>query len=826
MKSTESKFQALARRMQFFPPGIWVIALAICLVGGRLLWIQLHLPAHRQEIIAALGSLNYFYEGAQMNRDGSRFIYVADGRIGRSVYLCDTATGRRQVVCEGTGKGEAHSLFNLHVWPWAPDDSAFIYVNADDLVVCPADTNQAPVSLSFDGTNVISDVVWLNPAEFAFVANHNSLCLGQRQPDGRWELHQFPCGYDLPNLTAVGDHEVAWLQNDFIYRIKLPGDGTTNPFTQMANTPPPASPLTNGIALWLDASRLRQPDQAAVMELPDLSRRRNDAEWNGTPPVFNGTNSPGALDGQGTIHFSWLDSATNGTGLKTRGPIGITGATPRSVFVVRRHEADRPMMVSMGDTSAHGALFGVEWSEHLFLPTGWWADNYVDATSTNWNLLEVVYNGATQKGYLNGLLRCTASATLNTVERGVEIGFRDGQDAKAAEGDFAELLVYDRALSGPERQQVEDYLSAKWFGVRTLSASSSFIWLDPQMDGIVSFNYSRETGRFLLVCSQNGQNTLWRFDSQGDQLDGSAKVLTAGSIQSVQWIGKDDFAYTGSDPGHQGCFLADVSGAEKVRLFEHGRIDWNGAAPDGSKLLILGTVTNEPFSGIWQYDLASRKLRPVAPYSDHPSDLIKRLDSTVEKITLPSGRVVDCTIFPPANFNPHKKYPLLIAESPWRVNEWLVPETCGAYVAVTTRAGWWEGMDQINENILGAYNHMIQKPNIDVRRVYACVVSAETRYFNQMLTNTPGLWKGVIMLQGTDYPDFSSVPPFQSKPRIMITAGGRELKEDRLKKYQQDALSHGVVVEYFIHPDDAHVIIGNGSRMDRAKESMHFIFEE
>ena len=66
----------------------------------------------------------------------------------------------------------------------------------------------------------------------------------------------------------------------------------------------------------------------------------------------------------------------------------------------------------------------VEWSERLFLPTGWWADNFMDLASTNWNLLEVVYDGVSQRGYLNAVIRGTASAKLNTVERGVEIGYR------------------------------------------------------------------------------------------------------------------------------------------------------------------------------------------------------------------------------------------------------------------------------------------------------------------------------------------------------------------------------------------------------------------
>ena len=90
--------------------------------------------------------------------------------------------------------------------------------------------------------------------------------------------------------------------------------------------------------------------------------------------------------------------------------------------------------------------------------------------STDWNLLEVVYDGANQKGYVNGVLRGTASAKLNTAEQGVEIGYRaatGGKNAKAAEGDFAELLVYDRALNYAERKQVEDYLSGKWFGKKS-----------------------------------------------------------------------------------------------------------------------------------------------------------------------------------------------------------------------------------------------------------------------------------------------------------------------------------------------------------------------
>ena len=64
------------------------------------------------------------------------------------------------------------------------------------------------------------------------------------------------------------------------------------------------------------------------------------------------------------------------------------------------------------------------------------------------------------------------------MERGVEIGYRDGSDAKAAEGDFAELLVYDRALSAAEREQVEDYLQRQmvWTKVSYIAKCGGLVW--------------------------------------------------------------------------------------------------------------------------------------------------------------------------------------------------------------------------------------------------------------------------------------------------------------------------------------------------------------
>ena len=60
---------------------------------------------------------------------------------------------------------------------------------------------------------------------------------------------------------------------------------------------------------------------------------------------------------------------------------------------------------------------------------------------------EVVYDGKTQIGYVNGHFRGTTSFPMNTTDKELELGLRTGIKAIGSDGDFAELLVYDQALS-------------------------------------------------------------------------------------------------------------------------------------------------------------------------------------------------------------------------------------------------------------------------------------------------------------------------------------------------------------------------------------------
>jgi hypothetical protein len=111
-------------------------------------------------------------------------------------------------------------------------------------------------------------------------------------------------------------------------------------------------------------------------------------------------------------------------------------------------------------------------------------------------------------------------------------------------------------------------------------------------------------------------------------------------------------------------------------------------------------------------------------------------------------------------------------------------------------------------------------------QVFLFGASAETEYMGQLAEKKPGLWKGMILLNPGRLPDFSNSPLFQSRPRILLSAGGEEREDAKFKKYQQDALQWGVLVEVHIAPGETHRFVGKTGKLKRAEAVMRFIFEE
>ena len=813
-----------------------MVLVVLALVCGRLAWLQARHPAHLSEITEAFGSVRLFSGPPQASHDGRYVTYIASAETRAALFLANTSTGHREKVVENDTAGW-NGFGDLHAGPWAPDDSAFIYFLHDKLVIQPADAHPPAAQFIVSG-DAVAEVVWLNPQEIAY-RNHGAICCAQKAADGTWSTHESLIHLEsVSSLTAVSSNDVAWLQDNLICRWSLTNTAPVDPLaipTSNAET----LKLTNGLALWVDASKLQQEDQTPVSHLADQSLNRNDLVPNSVPPSYNSPQGRRALGGKGTIHFTSDTIISNSAGLKTARPLGITNTMPRTVFAVLSRDRGpgvTVMAVHLGEAGGHGTYFGVsDQSDAAYLPAGWdYLDSTVPPPADGWNLLEVVYDGASQKGYINGMLKRVSTFGLNTTDKEVEIGRRSGNQGVGSDGDFAELLIYDRALTDRERQQVEDYLGRKWLGRQWLAPQNPLVWQDPQMAGLSSFSYSTKTGQFLISRSDNGQNSLWRFIPEAEGTNRMSEVPGSSLFRNPQWMGPDDFVCLSDKPGHRGVIWADGTGKEKARLFANGRVEYLAAAPVGNQIFALGTVSNEPSAGIWQYDLATKQLQAVVPCANSTSIYARNNFPSCGNLCLPSGRKVFSFLYPPLNFDPHKKYPLVILSTTYLVRQNGEPEqqwvrgaaACGAYVLILNRDEWYAGIEQWGENVLGAYQNLIHDPTIDASRVFLAGSSAETPYVSEFIEQHPGLWRGVALIGPTGLPDFSKSPIGQHRPRLLIEESSDGRGPEFYKSFQKEALDQGSLVEVVIHPDEAHHIIGNTARLERTRNLMHFIFED
>ena len=195
-----------------------------------------------------------------------------------------------------------------------------------------------------------------------------------------------------------------------------------------------------GLNGWFDASQLGLTDGAGVTTWPDLSGQGRHLIA-GTP-VY----TEDVLNGLPVVRFDGIDDVL------------YTGATAnvQHIFVVAMHR-------SAVFPDYDGLVGGVSW----LILTG-------NSGTTTWYPYEL----ANTAYHFDGVLVAAGDwpAPMNSqfavmsVARVTPwpIDFQVGQDRNITgrnwDGDVAEVVVYDRALSETERQQVEGYLHDKWLG--------------------------------------------------------------------------------------------------------------------------------------------------------------------------------------------------------------------------------------------------------------------------------------------------------------------------------------------------------------------------
>lgn len=220
----------------------------------------------------------------------------------------------------------------------------------------------------------------------------------------------------------------------------------------------------SGLVLWLDADAIEGlNDGDPITTWEDQSGNNNDAtQSTGSAKPTYQTNE---LNGKPVVRLDGTDDY-----LDFGDPAALDfGTNSFSIFIVVK-AADEEAAVFVKDNYA-GDGNGI-----LIFRSSSATDNYayyngtdtivIGTADANYHLLEVVRSG-TGAGQL-AVFRDGVAGTPGTESRTLDnainayLGISNSVDDVFLNGDFAEIIIYDSALSQANRESVEDYISSKY----------------------------------------------------------------------------------------------------------------------------------------------------------------------------------------------------------------------------------------------------------------------------------------------------------------------------------------------------------------------------
>jgi len=215
----------------------------------------------------------------------------------------------------------------------------------------------------------------------------------------------------------------------------------------------------SGCRVWLDASKLGLANGAAVSSWPNLGA--------GSQPTVLG--SPAPTFRTGTLNSLPVVRITQGAGRYRFTGTGVNKDWTL-IYVGRKWKvmAGRVVAAHISQANLLVGFHHTEWDQCYV--EGWLSPVPETPTgSTSWKLYSAdstVSDPA--RFYSNGTLLYSGAATPSLGWGGTLClsGFDDATQESDCE--IAELVMYNRRLSAPERQQVEGYLRTKWNAPTTM----------------------------------------------------------------------------------------------------------------------------------------------------------------------------------------------------------------------------------------------------------------------------------------------------------------------------------------------------------------------
>ena len=366
----------------------------------------------------------------------------------------------------------------------------------------------------------------------------------------------------------------------------------------------------------------------------------------------------------------------------------------------------------------------------------------------------------------------------------------------------------------------------------TTNLSQDYLWL----------NYSKENGAFLYCCDDDSEwRHLYRLDLGPGGLRKPAP-LTSGPEHTYngQWIqGGKGFAYVGSLTNHFYLAVRTASAEANTNLFLGGYVHGYKVAADGNRVFAVASVGSEP-CGTWEYDIAARHLRCLVPGTD-PFKVSQIIPATEHWVKSFDGVKVPCYRLEPRNFNPGKKYPLVIAvphrdgmfDWAWGKYPQFLANIGVQHLAVNVRGsdGYGRGFRQnhpelADRDVLAVREAAVRGGNVDEKRIFLMAHSSGGEIVTKLAAEHPNMWAGVILVNPV-----LSVPNEKpgKLPRHLIFTGENDSKNNvaaRAHEFEKWARTNGVPVTMIYDENTSHFIVDINVDKRMGVEIAEFIFQQ
>ena len=331
-------------------------------------------------------------------------------------------------------------------------DTATVSVTVTNINDAPIATNDA-FTVGVDSTTNLLDVLF-NDADVDSGDSVTIVGVGPTSKGGSVSINSTADGIFYTPVAGSTETET------FTYMIAdAAGETSTSTATvSVVVSEASALPVTSGLVLYLEAdSGVTTNGGNLVTGWSDLSGSGNDLIGAGDPRlVSNG------LNGQPVIAF-------DGDGDKLERTIGLTGlptgGDDRTIFVLANYKSNGYGGFAYGSAELN-QTFGLAVDNDGDLLIQAWGngnDNTTDVNGTGvgWLTQSAKLSGGNLTHYKDGVEIDSSSHAYNTSAERLVLG-AEIDSSPYLDMEVAAVLVFDRALSEAERQEVENYLKAKY----------------------------------------------------------------------------------------------------------------------------------------------------------------------------------------------------------------------------------------------------------------------------------------------------------------------------------------------------------------------------